>query len=155
LMDDARDDPRQDAGRGAWPAPPRGLRMATERELRKLEKLLEGREFASVEELNAFVQGYLERGGLPEVPAQTELELAQELADRAWEADDPSERVRLAREALALSADCADAWVILGNEADSPEDAIRCYTEGMRAGERALGPRVFEEGAGHFWGLVA
>ncbi|PZN08669.1 MAG: hypothetical protein DIU76_02035 [Bacillota bacterium] len=134
--------------------PPRGLWMAMERELRKLDRLLQGREFASAEELNAFVQGYLEQGGLPELPAESALELAQELAYTAWEADDPAERVRLAREALSLSADCADAWVILGHEADSLEEAIRCYTEGVRAGERALGARVFEEDSGHFWGLV-
>jgi tetratricopeptide (TPR) repeat protein len=44
--------------------------------------------------------------------------------------------------------------VILGEAAGSLDEAIRCFTEGVRAGERALGAQLFEEEVGRFWGVV-
>lgn len=82
------------------------------------------------------------------------LAAAQELCFDAWESSIASERVRLAKTALQISNDCADAYVILANEAKSTKRRAELYTEGVKAGERALGPRVFKEDAGHFWGLT-
>src|SRR4051812_36494483 len=45
------------------------------------------------------------------------LERAEELAARAAEADDPRRAVTLAREALALSEDCAEAYFLLAGHA--------------------------------------
>lgn len=57
-----------------------------------------------------------------------------------------------ARRALSLSKNCADAYVILAEEAMPDKDkALRLLEEGVRAGERALGKRVFREGTGDFW----
>nr|MBA3766683.1 hypothetical protein [Acidobacteriota bacterium] len=73
----------------------------------------------------------------------------------AWEARSRKTRVRLAREALNISPDCADAYVLLAEEtARTPAQALKLYEEGMQAGERALGPEVFAEEAGHFWGIL-
>ena len=78
---------------------------------------------------------------------------AQELIYDAWETPDPIECVELAEEALKISPDCADAWVLLAEEtAESPEQALEFYQKGVEAGERALGPESFNEYAGHFWG---
>ncbi len=72
----------------------------------------------------------------------------------AWEARGP-ERVRLARKALQISPDCADAHVVLAEEtARTAEEARDLYAKGVAAGERALGKETFEEGAGHFWGIL-
>ena len=79
---------------------------------------------------------------------------AQDLMYEAWESSSPDDRVALARKALELSPDCADAYVLLADEtANFYADAIDLYRKGVEAGERALGKRVFEEDAGHFWGL--
>ncbi len=79
----------------------------------------------------------------------TPLQQAQALMYRAWEASGRT-RVRLARKALALSHDCADAYVLLGDEtARSMEDACSLYEQGVKAGERALG-ESFERLAGDF-----
>src|SRR6266508_371017 len=73
----------------------------------------------------------------------------------AWETPSPRERVRLARQALDLSPDCADDYVLLAEEtARSAKEAADLYAKGVAAGERALGKPVFEEEAGHFWGIV-
>lgn len=79
----------------------------------------------------------------------TPLQQAQQLMVRAWEASGRT-RIRLARKALALSHDCADAYVLLGDEtARSLEDACSLYEQGVKAGERALG-ESFERLAGDF-----
>ena len=85
--------------------------------------------------------------------ARSALDQAQELIYDAWETPDPIECIELAEEALKISPDCADAWVLLAEEtAESPEQALEFYQKGVEAGERALGPESFNEYAGHFWG---
>ncbi len=59
----------------------------------------------------------------------------------------------LARQALEIWPDCADAYTLLALRAPGLESAARLYKLGMAAGERAMGPEVFAE-AGRFWGLL-
>jgi tetratricopeptide (TPR) repeat protein len=83
------------------------------------------------------------------------IERAQDLMYSAWEAPSAREAVALAREALAISRDCADAYCLLAEyEARSEEEACELLREGVAAGERALGPQLFEDDVGHFWGLL-
>jgi len=56
--------------------------------------------------------------------------------------------------ALEVSADCADAYVVLAEHSHTPEAALALYEQALAAGERALGPDVFAQEAGRFWGLV-
>ncbi|HET9179867.1 MAG TPA: hypothetical protein VFQ24_16050 [Terriglobia bacterium] len=85
---------------------------------------------------------------------QSPLAAAQDLCFDAWDASSPSERISLAKRALQISPDCADAYVILANEAKSAKRRSELYAQGVTAGERALGPRTFEDNAGHFWGVT-
>jgi tetratricopeptide (TPR) repeat protein len=83
------------------------------------------------------------------------VEQAQDLMYQAWEERDPNQRIILAREALEISADCADAYVLLAEEeADTLGRALEYYQQGVTAGERALGKAYFKENAGDFWGLL-
>lgn len=84
---------------------------------------------------------------------ETPLDRAQEVMYQAFEAKGAA-RVRLARKALEISPDCADAYVVLAEQAAAPEEARQYYEQGMAAGERALGKQAFEEHAGHFWGVI-
>lgn len=85
--------------------------------------------------------------------AGSPLDQAQELIHNAWETPDPIESIELAEEALKISPDCADAWVLLAERtAETPEQALEFYRKGVEAGERAIGPEAFNEYAGHFWG---
>lgn len=79
-------------------------------------------------------------------------EQAQDLVYEAWEHDGP-EREAIARRALDIHPDCADAHTILAEAADSLDEAILHYRRGVEAAERTLGSEPFEEDVGHFWGL--
>lgn len=85
----------------------------------------------------------------------TALERAQDIAYEAWEATTKRRRLALARRALEVSEDCADAYVILAEEtARNAEEARDLYEQGVKAGERAIGTRGFKEMEGHFWGFI-
>jgi tetratricopeptide (TPR) repeat protein len=86
--------------------------------------------------------------------AGSRLREAQDLIYQAFESPDSEERVRLARQALEICPDCADAYVLLAEHAPSRKEALELYEKGVAAGERALGERTFREQAGHFWGLL-
>jgi hypothetical protein len=84
----------------------------------------------------------------------TPLAKAQALMYRAFEEPDEQRRVRLAKDALGICPDCADAYVLLAEHATSRKEALRLYEQGVAAGERALGAEAFERDVGHFWGLL-
>lgn len=77
---------------------------------------------------------------------------AEDIISDAFATARGKKRFDLARRALLVSRDCADAYVILADEA-MPDDtkALQLLKEGIHAGERALGKRVFREEAGNFW----
>ena len=86
-------------------------------------------------------------------PGDADLARAQRLMYRAWEETNPARRIALAHEALSISTDCADAYVLLAEEeADTVGRALEYYRLGVAAGERALGAAYFREFAGEFWG---
>jgi len=82
------------------------------------------------------------------------LDAAQAIVFDAWEARDRRRRIALAKEALALSPLCADAHLLLAEEAETPDEAIALCREAVQAGERALGTAAFEDDVGDFWGLI-
>jgi tetratricopeptide (TPR) repeat protein len=84
----------------------------------------------------------------------TPLGQAQHLMYQAFREKDAHHRVRLARQALELCPDCADALVMLAEHAPNRREALRLYEQGVAAGERALGPEVFQREVGRFWGLL-
>jgi len=141
------------------PAEPRvgGLpdRRAMERVLLEVQRFTAGESFESTDELNASIQRKFS-GALDAIPstASTPIERAQELAYRAVEARG-RRRVQLARRALEVSPDCADAYVLLAEAATELPAARDLYARGVAAGERALGPTAFTEDTGHFWSMIS
>lgn len=86
---------------------------------------------------------------------ETALYEAQEIIYRAWESAGRKQRVQLAREALGISPDCADAYVLLAEEsAASLDDAMELYKKGVDAGERVLGKSAFADDVGYFWVIL-
>ena len=85
---------------------------------------------------------------------ETPLDRAQELVYEAFEAEDPRRQTVLAREALQISPDCADAYVLLAEQAASAEEAVELYRQGLAAGQRAIGEQEFRELEGDFWGVL-
>jgi tetratricopeptide (TPR) repeat protein len=121
-----------------------------------IRKALEGKDFESMEDANAFLQAKLASGDFSQKKktGTAPLEKAQDIMYDAWDAKG-KERIDLAYKALEVSKDCADAYVLLSHEAAaSPEEAIQFLVEGVAAGERALGQKMFEEEAGNFWWIL-
>src|ERR1700724_2984599 len=79
---------------------------------------------------------------------------AQDVMYEAWERTPSRSRIALARKALGISPLCADAYVLLAEEAGSLEEARDYYAKGVEGGELVLGPRGFKRYAGHFWGFL-
>lgn len=83
------------------------------------------------------------------------LQEAQELMYQAWEETNPATRIILAHEALSISSNCSDAYVLLAEEeADTLGRALEYYQKGVTAGEQTLGEEYFKENVGYFWGLL-
>jgi tetratricopeptide (TPR) repeat protein len=147
-------DPSIAAVAGAATAPPLGGRGAMERAMAEVGRLLADREFGSIEEMNAYLERALADPGQAAPPPRTPIERAQELMYEAWEARG-GRRVRLARQALALSPDCADAYCLLAEDtATSLQEACDLYAQALAAGERALGRERLDQAAGRFWGTL-
>jgi tetratricopeptide (TPR) repeat protein len=144
--------------------PERGRRAvsprAAERALARVQRVMADRQFESLDEANALLENLgqhgLFDGGAPRAgvgPAPSALEQAQDLVYDAEEAVG-RRRIVLAKRALALSPDCADAYRLLGELAHASDDAVGWFQKGVEAGERAIGAQNFEPLAGHFWGSL-
>jgi len=129
-------------------------RRAMERLTAEVERFAQGTLFESLEDANAALRARFS-GPIDELPstATSPLEKAQDLMYQAFD-ERGRRRILLARKALEISPDCADAYVLLAEESTDPERERALYEQGVAAGERALGPEVFAEQAGHFWGIV-
>jgi len=132
-------------------------RTTTEQTLRDLQKAMEGKNFASLEEANAFLQTTLGSGLaslLDEVPLSPKDE-AQELAFDAMEAESDAQAAKLAKRALRKDPDCVDALVVLAEiESTSTKQLIIRLQEAVAAGERSLGAEFIAENKGHFWDII-
>lgn len=128
-------------------------RIEMERELRKIDRIMQEKEFSSIEEANQYIQSALNSGETPTVPLSPKDE-AQELLYQAFEEMSRKKRMELARQALKLYPNSPDAYNILGDEAATLEAAADYYKKGIEAGEKDLGKRFFRENKGHFWGIV-
>ena len=84
---------------------------------------------------------------------KTPSDQAQELCFQAFDTHG-RRRVQLAREALEVCPDCADAYVILAEQSGTLEAELDYCAKGVAAAERALGAEVFEENVGYFWGVA-
>lgn len=83
------------------------------------------------------------------------LERAQELIYDAWEAATVKRRAALARQAIEISPNCADAYVLLAGQAKrGTDEELELWRQGVAAGEAALGKAAFKELAGEFWGFL-
>jgi tetratricopeptide (TPR) repeat protein len=107
-------------------------------------------EFPSMQSVEGIFAGMGLGGGQSDAVAE-----AQQLMYDAWEAPTRQRAVALAKKALSISPDCADAYSLLAEQtAKSMEEAIDLYTKGVEAGERAIGKHAFIDDVGHFWGLL-
>lgn len=92
---------------------------------------------------------FAEAPGEATAPETPEI-AARNLVEQAWEARG-RRRVALARQALALWPDCADAWSVLAEREPDPERSVSLYSHALEVAERAIDPLLFERHAGDVW----
>ncbi|MEW5841710.1 MAG: hypothetical protein AB1775_00450 [Bacteroidota bacterium] len=130
--------------------------LASERTLSKIGKLLELPNFKSIDEANKFLQNMIGKPDSLNDPfladKRNPLDEAQEIMYDAFDEENSQKRIKLAKKALSVSKDCADAYNLLAEEAPSLEEAKELYHNGIAAGKRSIGEKAFEEMKGHFWG---
>jgi tetratricopeptide (TPR) repeat protein len=82
------------------------------------------------------------------------LDRARDVISEAMAAGSRKKRVALARKALTISPDFADAYVMLAKETRDTSEVRRLLEQGVAAGRRALGKQRFNPNAGRFYGLL-
>lgn len=133
---------------------PLRMQRQLEQQMVAMTRLLQEQDFATDEEANAFLEQLMAQGGPIELTPMTPLDEAQELIYQAMDAKG-KRREKLAHQALAISPDCADAYVLLAESTRDPQKARGLFEEGMRAGERALGDMFAQIAADKaFWSYV-
>ena len=127
---------------------PSGDIRATEKVMTDLTSLLNEQQFGSIEDAESFLNNLMGSRKMQSAAKTTALQQAQELIYDAFDASG-KRRVALAHLALELCSDCADAYVLLAEEAaTSIEKAKNLYAQGVKAGERVIGPEMFNN---EFW----
>jgi tetratricopeptide (TPR) repeat protein len=113
-------------------------------------------QFESLEDANAALAARLQGGTLDDLAstAATPLEQAQDLIYDAFDTMG-RRQLQLIRRALALSPDCADAYVLLAERTANPSEERSFYEQAVAAGERVLGPDAFADPDMTFWGNVS
>jgi tetratricopeptide (TPR) repeat protein len=127
--------------------------VGLEKVMASLTQIFGGRDFLSDAELDAFLDSKIASGEIPPSAALDPLDEAQSLIYEAWNTHGPHKQ-ELARRALDLSKDCADAYVILAEEAKTREAALALLRKGLDAGKRALDPGIFAKSMGKFWDIM-
>jgi len=128
-------------------------RRAMEKTHLDIQRILEGHDFSSMDEMQDFVNANLVGKPLPQLHPVTALEQAQDICYEAFEARGRKQR-QLAKKALTICPDCVDAYVILAEACCDANEAYDLYAQGAATGERLLGEQFFKDKAGHFWGII-
>ncbi len=129
--------------------------QSTEKLLAKLTKELEKQNFETGEEINKYLQEYVDGNELDfdEDVELTDAQKAQDLVWDAWELEYADDRIELALQALKLDENCADAYNLLAaDKADNYLEILNYYLKAIKAGKKTLG-KEFEELKGEFWGF--
>jgi tetratricopeptide (TPR) repeat protein len=127
----------------------RASRDEEERSAARLSRYLAEGGFDDVDQAAAELER-LGASGLAYPEPQTPLERAQDLVYRAGGAPG-RRRTQLLREAVALSSDCLDAYVHLGESTRDAASALELFEAGREAAERVVPPDILEGLKGRYW----
>ncbi len=111
-------------------------------------------EFKSNKELESTLLNLITKGELKKASPKQRLDIAQSVMYEVWEEPDRKRRNKLTNIALAISADCADAYNQMAEDTRVRGKQRAILEKAVKAGERALGKEFFEINAGHFWGMT-
>jgi|GEM_PF-865251 len=130
-------------------------RRALEKKSANLSKMLESKNFKSKEEFDNFMNSIIKKGNISDDAAKTTDELAQDIVYDAWDTESRKERIKMAKKALSISPNCADAYNLLAEEeAKTVEEAKELYQKAISAAEKTIQKKTLKDLKGHFWGHV-
>ncbi|HNS22618.1 MAG TPA: tetratricopeptide repeat protein [Sedimentisphaerales bacterium] len=118
-----------------------------------IERMMKGKDFKTREEYEAFIQANFLGKRIEEFVPHTPLEEAQDIVFRAYSVKG-RKQIHMARKALAVDPNCADAYILLGERTPVRDKQIEYYTQAVQTAERTLAPEVFEKDAGRFWEII-
>ncbi|UCG42417.1 MAG: hypothetical protein JSU73_11175 [candidate division WOR-3 bacterium] len=126
-----------------------------ERELMfaELYRAMDEKVFESDEDAGRFMDDY--NAGRIKPPEKTPQHQAQDLVYQAWDEKDAKRRTELARRALELLPQCADAYEVLADEAPDLAQARALLEKGVEVAREELGPEPFDKDVGKFWGIYS
>ena len=79
---------------------------------------------------------------------------AQDLCFEAYQSRG-RRQMQLARQALEIDPGCCEAMLILANRKEGdPREALPLLEQAVEAGAARLGKEMFDDNAGHFWGIL-
>lgn len=148
LLESAEEACKQEVKRGRLPD-----RRAMEKTHLDIQRILDGHDFSSMDEMQDFINANLVGKKVPPQHPVTAIEQAQDICYEAFEARG-RKQIQLAKKALELCPDCVDAYVILAEACSDTKESYDLYAKGVAAGERQFGEAFFKEEAGHFWGIL-
>lgn len=132
-------------------------RRSMEHMMKHIQRLIEEKNISSVKELDKLLKDLenTDLAGLELLQPDSPQDLAQSLMAEAWELPTRTRRINMAKRALEVYPDCADAYLLLAREqGTSLAKAAALYEKALQAAQRTLGPAAFEDYAGGFWGML-
>jgi tetratricopeptide (TPR) repeat protein len=112
--------------------------------MRRVSRIMKERQPESLDEANALMQELLQGGSIEEWRGTEPADRAQQLVYEAMDTRSAKRRTELAREALALWPDCADAHLLLANESKDIAEEHVLVLDAVEAGRRAVGGELDE-----------
>jgi len=125
-------------------------RRAMERTHLDVQRFLDDHQFESLDDANAALKEFVAGKQQSRRGTATPEDRAHDLALQAYDWTG-RKRLALARQALELWPDCAEAYIILAEHQATPERALPFFEQAVAAGRRALG-EGFETMTGALWG---
>jgi len=135
------------------PSKPLASPLVMDRVCAQIDRMLEGKDFKTREEYEAFMKANVFGKKIEEFLPETPLEKAQDIVFRAYSLKG-RRQIHMARQALAIDPNCADAYIMLAERTPLQGKQLEYFTQALQAAERTLAPEVFEKEAGHFWQAV-
>ncbi|MBT2765387.1 SEC-C domain-containing protein [Paenibacillus sp. ISL-20] len=125
-----------------------------EEQMLAMTEWMQQQNFQSEEEMERFLNTSMQ-GGIksPNLPKSDGAQ-AQELLRHAERERDSFKRTQLAWKAYELDPGNADAYLVIGQEADTLDEALAASQMGLKAVKEHFGPAYFAENKGYFWGLI-
>lgn len=135
------------------PTKPLASPLVMDRISTHIDRMLEGQEFKTQEEYDAFMQANVYGKTIEEFVPETPLEKAQDIVFRAYSTKG-RRQIHMARQALAVDPNCSDAYIMLAERTPLQDKQLEYFTQALQAAERTLSPEIFEKQAGKFWQVV-